>query len=255
MTVDIESFQDVLKHPIRRKIIQTLNQTSNLSYTDLMDTVEADNTGKFNYHLKILADLIQKSESGKYSLTEKGKLAAQFLQTFKEKKAEPSPLRMADALLIGFVGFVLALANVGFWGFMWAASAGVQSLPVLYAVEASTFVYGVIVPGVVMWKLAVRRSHSHDAYDLFKPSLLEFTMLLILVILMLVFSINIGTMVQIQISPTVIGGAGNMQYSNKVYTDFGVAMSQIAVTGMFFGFLGVGLAEAASRIKKKLKLR
>lgn len=253
MTVDIESFQDVLKHPIRRKIIQTLNQTPNLSYMDLMGTVEASNTGKFNYHLKILADLIQKSETGKYALSEKGQLAAQFLQTFKEKKVEPSPLRMADALLIGFVGFVLTLVNAGFWGFMWAAFAGVQNLQVLYAIEACTTVYGIIIPGAVMWQLAVRRSHSHDFYDLFKPSLIAFAMLLILLVLMIAFSINVGTQVQIQISPTVTGGEGNVQWSNTAYTVFGVALPQIAVTGMVFGFLGVGLAEFASRIKKRLK--
>ncbi|MDR1992073.1 MAG: hypothetical protein LBQ98_01005 [Nitrososphaerota archaeon] len=106
MAVDIESFQDVLKHPIRHKIIQALNQTSILSYTDLMGITEVSNTGKFNYHLKILADLIQKDESGKYVLTEKGYLAVQFLQIFPEKKVVPSHMRMSDALLIGFVGFV-----------------------------------------------------------------------------------------------------------------------------------------------------
>jgi predicted transcriptional regulator len=41
MAVDFKSFQDVLKHPIRRKIIQKLNQTPNLTYTDLIRIVEA----------------------------------------------------------------------------------------------------------------------------------------------------------------------------------------------------------------------
>ncbi|MDR0372502.1 MAG: winged helix-turn-helix domain-containing protein [Nitrososphaerota archaeon] len=253
MTVDIESFQDVLKHPIRRKIIQALNQTPNLSYTDLMDIVEVSNTGKFNYHLKILADLIQKDESGKYTLTEKGHLAVQFLQTFKEKKAEPSPLCMADALLIGFVGFALTLMNVGFWGFMWAASAGIKSLSVLVIISACITVYGIIVPGAVMWRLAVRRSHSHDFYDLFKPAILTFTLLVLLLALMLVFSVNIGTQVEIPVGPTITGGEGNGSWSSTSYIELAVGLPQIAVTGMVFGFLGVGLAEFASRLKKRLK--
>jgi len=41
-----------------------------------MAAVEAANTGKFNYHLKVLADLINKDENGQYGLTEKGHLAA-----------------------------------------------------------------------------------------------------------------------------------------------------------------------------------
>jgi len=99
-----------------------LSQTESLSYTDLMGAAESSNTGKFNYHLKIHADLIQKDDGGKYRLTEKGRLAAQFLQAFKEKKNEPSPLRMADAALIGFVGLVVALSNPGYWGFLQVAA-------------------------------------------------------------------------------------------------------------------------------------
>ena len=104
MTVNFESFQNVLKHPIRRKIIQALNQTPDIFYTDLMDIVEASNTGKFNYPLKILADLLQKDETGKYTLTEKGHLAAQFMQTFKEKKTEPSRCAWLTLCLSGLSG-------------------------------------------------------------------------------------------------------------------------------------------------------
>jgi hypothetical protein len=52
--------------------------------------------------------------------------------------------------------------NVGFWGFIWAVSAGIKSLLLLNVIGASVTVYGLIVPGAVMWGLAVRRSHSHD---------------------------------------------------------------------------------------------
>ncbi len=72
MSVDSESFQKVLNHSIRRKVILTLRQSGSLSYMNLMVAVAASNTGKFNYHLKILADLIEKDSDGKYLLTEKG---------------------------------------------------------------------------------------------------------------------------------------------------------------------------------------
>jgi hypothetical protein len=252
--VDFESFQDVLKHPIRRKIIKTLNQTPNLSYMDLMGAVEASNTGKFNYHLKILADLIQKDESGKYSLTGKGHLAAEFLQTFKEKKVEPSPLRMADALLIGFTGFALTLANPGFWAFMQAAAMNIQSMPLLNAIEACTTIFALIVPGAVMWKMAVRRSHSHDFYDLYKAPFLAFAMLLSLLILMLVFHVNIGAQIAIQVASTVAGGNGTGPTgSQTTYSMTMMGLPQIMMSGILYAFLGVALSELVSRIRKRIK--
>ena len=84
MGVDFDSFRDVLKHPIRRRIVLALNERICLSYMDLMNLTESASTGKFNYHLKILGDLIAKDADGKYVLTEKGRLAAQFLQKFPE---------------------------------------------------------------------------------------------------------------------------------------------------------------------------
>ena len=54
MSVDFESLGDVLKHPIRRKIILSLYGGKRLSYVELMKIVKVVSTGKFNYHLKIL---------------------------------------------------------------------------------------------------------------------------------------------------------------------------------------------------------
>ncbi|MEM3666846.1 MAG: helix-turn-helix domain-containing protein [Candidatus Bathyarchaeia archaeon] len=111
MSIDFESLTDVLKHPVRRKIILALYERKGLSYVELMNLVEVANTGRFNYHLKILGDLIAKDQDGKYCLTEKGNMAALLLQKFPEKKAEPKPLNMADAIIIGFIGFVLIFVN------------------------------------------------------------------------------------------------------------------------------------------------
>jgi predicted transcriptional regulator len=47
--VDFELLSDVLKNPIRRKIIFSLSDRGRISYVDLMNSVDVANTGKFNY--------------------------------------------------------------------------------------------------------------------------------------------------------------------------------------------------------------
>jgi hypothetical protein len=49
-----------------------------------MNTLKIDNTGRMNYHLKILSGLITKRDNGQYALTEKGKLASRLLREFPE---------------------------------------------------------------------------------------------------------------------------------------------------------------------------
>jgi uncharacterized membrane protein YqjE len=84
MNSGLASLHKVLKDETRRNIVLLLNEKGSLSYTDLMKTLEIDNTGRMNYHLKVLADLIMKSEEGQYALTEKGKLASRILLEFPE---------------------------------------------------------------------------------------------------------------------------------------------------------------------------
>jgi hypothetical protein len=248
MGVDLESFQDVLKHPIRRKIILALSQAENLSYTELMGAAEPANTGKFNYHLKILADLIQKDDSGKYKLTEKGHLAAQFLQTFKGKKPESAPLRMADALLIGFVGFALTVVNPGFWGFLAAANMSVKSMEILNLFNWLTFAFALIVPGFFMWFLAVRRSHNHDAYDLYKSPFITFGLLLALIIVMIAHHISVGATVSIQLGPTVSGEG----WSHTTYNMTAVSLSSVLVLGMIFSLWELAISSWGHRKKAVL---
>jgi predicted transcriptional regulator len=270
MGVNFESFQDVLKHPIRRKIIVALSENPSLTYTDLMRVTDSRNTGKFNYHLKVLADLIEKDENGKYGLTEKGRLAVQFLQTFKEKQKEPSPLRMADASLIGFAGFVVTLANPVFWVSLFFAQANVKSYPLFMVLMALSFIFALVIPGFLMWRSAVRRSHSHDAYDLYKAPLFTFLMLLALLILMVVFNVPVGKTVSIQIGPTISGNVtlptttpigslpthGNVtssaSWSKSTYAVFPVFLATCVGSGLVFSFIGVALSELGSRIKRKI---
>ena len=53
-----------------------------MSYTDLMERSGALSTGLFNYHLKVLNDLIKKKEDGQYTLSDKGQLAFSLLNAF-----------------------------------------------------------------------------------------------------------------------------------------------------------------------------
>ena len=71
---------------MRRKIILAPYGSKRLSYVKFMKIVKVVSIGKFNYHLKILGDLIEKDQNGKYSLTEKGQTAAQLLQKFPQRK-------------------------------------------------------------------------------------------------------------------------------------------------------------------------
>jgi len=87
MSSGISSLHKILKDENRRRILLELHEKGSISYVDLMKTLEISNTGKMNYHLKVLGDLIAKNEDGKYLLTEKGKLATRMLLEFKEKKS------------------------------------------------------------------------------------------------------------------------------------------------------------------------
>ncbi len=73
MSIGISGLHKILKDETRRKIILLLNDKGSLSYTELLAATEAGSTGRLNYHLKILGDLITKNEAGQYLLSERAK--------------------------------------------------------------------------------------------------------------------------------------------------------------------------------------
>jgi hypothetical protein len=92
----IASLHKVLKDETRRRIILLLQEKGSLSYVDLMKALGITNTGKMNYHLKVLGDLLSKKENGQYVLTEKGTLALRLLLEFPEvtpRQIGPHPER------------------------------------------------------------------------------------------------------------------------------------------------------------------
>ncbi len=71
-----------LKHPIRRKILNILNQTPT-TYTDIQTQLGIDN-GLLNYHLDNMRDLITKNEEELYTLSEFGKATLNLVRGVEE---------------------------------------------------------------------------------------------------------------------------------------------------------------------------
>lgn len=229
MDVDFASLHKVLKDPTRRDIILHLNRKGQLTYTELMNLLEVTNTGKLNYHLKILNDLLQKGEDGKYSLTEKGLLASQLLQKFPERPIEPNRLRVRDALLIGMVGFLLLFAFPLIY-------FGVGSL-----VLASflVFLYELLLPGAVMWWLTTRRAKSHDFYDLLQPPVIPLALIIVALIVMVVSRISFSIIF------TAPGSSANQTQSAMM------GGTSFVIVG-FLPFIGVIITESFYRLSKRL---
>ena len=117
MVAGLNSLHRILKDETRRKIILALNEKGNLSYTDLMSTLSIANTGKLNYHLKVLNDLLMKTEDGRYALTEKGTLASRLLQEFEEKKSQSeieAPFPKSFYIIAGLFATAFVSLTYGF---------------------------------------------------------------------------------------------------------------------------------------------
>jgi DNA-binding transcriptional ArsR family regulator len=115
MTSAIESLHKILKDETRRKIVLLLNEKGSLGYTDLMDRINVVSTGTLNYHLKVLGNLIEKSPSGVYPLTERGKLAYRILTEFPDQENPPQDKRIYKAWLVFAVATVTLSILTGYF--------------------------------------------------------------------------------------------------------------------------------------------
>ena len=235
MNVDLESLHKILKHPIRRNIVLELDEKRELAYMDLMNLLEVENTGKLNYHLKILGDLIEKNGNGKYHLTEKGDLASQLLHKFPEKTFKPSPLRGSDAILIGSIGFVLALINPGFWALPLFGLALVGIGTGLLGLA-----YALMVPSGTMWYLTTKRTKSNDLYDLFKPPLVTSAFFVIFVVIMYLLDIRISFTFSEQERVLILSQPAYI-IANIAFSFLGVAISEIFHRAKTYGLSNIQL--------------
>jgi len=220
MNVDLESLNKILKHLFRRKIVSMLHERQELTYVDMMNLLEVENTGKLNYHLKILGDLIVKNGNGKYRLSEKGGLAWELLQKFPEKSFKPLPLSGGDAILIGSFGFFLALINPCFW-----------ALPIFGLVPTGLIIgflgliYAFLIPSGTMWYLTIKRTKSNDLYDLFKPPLVTSALFVLLVVIVYLLDFRLSFTFAEQ--------------ERVVFMPFPAYL----IANIAFSFLGVGILE------------
>ena len=60
MSVDISRLHGVLKDGTRARMLDLLGERGPLSYAELQDILQVTHTGKLNYHLKVLGDLVVK---------------------------------------------------------------------------------------------------------------------------------------------------------------------------------------------------
>jgi len=125
MNVGLSALHRILKDQTRSTILLLLKEKSRLSYTELLEATDIGSTGRLNYHLKVLGDLLAKNEAGQYMLTEKGKLAAQLLTEFKEKKSQSQleaefpkgTIILACLSTIGFISLLFTLYLTGYIDF------------------------------------------------------------------------------------------------------------------------------------------
>ncbi|MGD0330967.1 MAG: helix-turn-helix domain-containing protein [Nitrososphaeria archaeon] len=60
MEIDPSSLHKIIGDMTRRNILELLAEKRVLSYTDVMSLLNITNTGRLNYHLRILGELIEK---------------------------------------------------------------------------------------------------------------------------------------------------------------------------------------------------
>jgi hypothetical protein len=128
-----------------------LLEQNELSYSELQDRLGISHTGTLNYHLKVLGDLIMKTESsGKYSLSEKGKVAASLLRKFETETSPSIKVKWLVAWML-IVGTAVAVLGylAGSFGFE------VLGLSILGTIAAAGALY--FGPGV--WEKRARLAY------------------------------------------------------------------------------------------------
>lgn len=68
----LAELHELLKNPIRQKILLKLGEYDRLSFEDLMKELKMDNPQELHSQLEILSDLVTKTEDDEYLLNEQG---------------------------------------------------------------------------------------------------------------------------------------------------------------------------------------
>jgi uncharacterized RDD family membrane protein YckC/DNA-binding HxlR family transcriptional regulator len=100
MTVDQDNVSrvlTVLSNPLRREILLNLSDRGELSFTDLMNSLNID-TGKLSFHLRNLAGFLEQSPAGKYRLAKVGENAIRLLRDLDNWAVEAEVVRKTSDL-------------------------------------------------------------------------------------------------------------------------------------------------------------
>jgi hypothetical protein len=115
VSVDISQLHNVLRDSTRARILELLNERTSLSYVELQELLHISHTGKLNYHLKVLGDLLVKDEhTGRYSLGEKGTLAVALLSKFQTVTSVKEARRslVTGLMFIALIAVVISLSYI-----------------------------------------------------------------------------------------------------------------------------------------------
>jgi hypothetical protein len=107
---------------------------------------KVSNTGRLNYHLKILADFLEEGDDGKYRLTEKGSDVAQLLTNGPTWNLDGNnKTNLQSIVLIITFGFALVLLNL-------VILENFVDIPLIVSLGPSilTTLYGFLVPEAFM---------------------------------------------------------------------------------------------------------
>ena len=107
---------EALGHPIRVKILRTLNERP-MSFTELKRETGIGSSGHLQFHLSKLAGLIKTDTSGSYALTDEGREALHVAQAVLRAGAGPKK----GGISARFVTAIVAVSTV--WAVMMVAAS------------------------------------------------------------------------------------------------------------------------------------
>jgi len=85
---DLNYVFQALAHETRRRIIKLLAEEGPMQFTELMSRLGIEETGTFGFHIKRLNELLERTDEGKYRLSELGRLAYNIIRFAEEGKIE-----------------------------------------------------------------------------------------------------------------------------------------------------------------------
>jgi DNA-binding transcriptional ArsR family regulator len=151
----------ILKDETRRKIILLLHESNTLAYSDLLAALKTQDRGRLNYHLKSLAPLLNKNDTG-YTLNEQGMLVWKMLQEFSYAQKS----RLATIIKLGRNGVALGLVIIFFLSYY-------QHLSVLWLLGATVAFSILTIALVVLVKVQNNKLSSCRSTDCIDTSLHE----------------------------------------------------------------------------------